>query len=103
MTNQQVKLAKLLTQKLLPSKHNGDMFIQCCKIVQEGHCWYIKMPSITVFVGHNFDMATKYVKNLQVNPKHALIRIVLDSNEFGIAFLKHSELATMSKGIGGFL
>lgn len=105
MTNLQVKLVKSLTQKLLPSKHNSDMFIQCCEIVQEGHCWYIKMPSITVFIGHNSETATQYVENLQVNPKHALISLVLDSNEFGIAFLKHSEsyLATMSKGIGGAL
>lgn len=102
MTNLQVNLVKLLTQKLLPSEQD-DMFIQHCQIVQEGHCWYIKIPSITVFIGHSSEKATQYVESLQVNPKHALIQIVLDSNEFGVTFLKHYDLATMSKNIGGAL
>ncbi len=56
---------------------------------------------MTVFIGHNSKTATQYIEDL--HPQYALKQLVLDSNEFGIVFLKHLELTTMSKGIGGAL
>ena len=91
MNHQEFNLLNCLKKKLMPPKCNDDLFIQSCQIVHENHCFYIKMPSITVYLGYRFETAIQYVDNLHTAPK-ALLQLVLDSNEFGAAFIKHSAL-----------